>query len=747
MMKAFMVFMAMVFALTQAALVTKAAANEKTQANPMRKIITMLQDMAKEIEREGEVETEIFDKALCACEGGEKGLQTSIDESTAAIAENSAALKSGTAQKAQLEQEVKDHAAAKTGAEEDLSSATMLRDKENAKFIAEETDGKTNLASIGKAIPAIEEGMGGASLMQLPRMNKLRRYVEVTKYLTSDARSGVLAFLDQGSEFSSSESVQAPQSGEILGILKSMKDEMEKDLKDLQAQEQSDFNGYQDLKSAKLTEIDLNEKAIISKDKRIGALALEISESKHALEDAEAELANAQKFLSNMKEECANKAKEKAMRAKMRSEEIKAISEAVGILNDDDALEVFSKAKAAALVQKVQVKTYDALLQVTQHRVTLRAHSTVHEEPVSTADAASEMVSKMVDGMVAVLHDSDVDDEHKKAWCVNETEISAGIEAEKKAFIEAKTSEISEQTDQVAALVEEIKGLIAKVNELDKMVHGMTEDRKSEHQEFVDSFATSATAIKLIGKAIQRLEKFYSPNKYAKEKKAVQEAAIKKAGLALVQPLAVQRRAASLLPGGFDSLIQTGSTSMSRFRKAVREGVDPVVLPETPGGAVEKSETGGVMALMNEFVTDLKLDMTESETEEKFNAKEYVRIMADAKETRAQDVKSMSGKKSEKATLEQKLVENKDQKALAEEELHNLQLYIVQLHTECDFLVQNFDIRHDDRVDEETGLEEAKTIVTEEEPPSYRAVEKRYEEEHTEEDVSENFPGTPIAER
>merc|ERR1719198_2809868 len=107
----------------------------------------------------------------------------------------------------------------------------------------------------------------------------------------------------------------------------------------------------------------------------------------------------------------------------------------------------------------------------------------------------------------------------------------------------------------------------------------------------------------------------------------------------------------------------------------------------------------------------------------------------------------MNQKKADKATLEMKLVENKDQKQLAEEELHNLQLYIVQLHTECDFLVVNFDARHDDRVDEETGLEEAKTIVTADEPPSYRVVEKRYEEEHTEQDVSENFPGTPIAER
>jgi len=431
----------------------------------------------------------------------------------------------------------------------------------------------------------------------------------------------------------------------------------------------------------------------------------------------------------------------------MRSEEVKAISEAVGILNDDDALDVFKKAKGAALVQKIQVKTYDALLQVTQqHRVLLRSHGKSREEPEpSTKDAAADMVSHMVDGMVAVLHDADVSDEHKKEWCSNETEISHKIEADKKSFIEQKAAEISDEEDQIATLADEITALTTKIADLDKMVHEMTQERKAEHQEFVDSFATSTTAVRLIGKAIQRLEKFYSPNKYNKEKKAVEQAALKKAGLSLVQPLAVARRAASLLPGGFDSLIQVGSTSMSRFRKEVREGVDPVVLPTTPGGAVEKRETDGVMGLMNDFVTDLKLDMTESETEEKFNAKEYVRIMTDAKETRAQDVKSSNQKKADKATLAQKLVENKDQKQLAEEEHHNLELYIVQLHTECDFLVQNFEVRHDDRVDEETGLEEAKTIVTEGEPPAHREVEERYKEEKTEKDVDENFPGTPIA--
>merc|ERR1719235_2577704 len=150
------------------------------------------------------------------------------------------------------------------------------------------------------------------------------------------------------------------------------------------------------------------------------------------------------------------------------------------------------------------------------------------------------------------------------------------------------------------------------------------------------------------------------------------------------------------------------------------------------------------MGLMNDFKTDLKMDMTESETEEKFMAKEHVRVMTDAQETRAQDVKSLNEKKATKATLDEKLVANKAKLALTEEELHNLELYLVQLHTECDFLMRNFETRHEGRVDEEAGLEDAETIVTGEEVPSHKEIEKQYDEESTDDHVDEHFPGTPI---
>lgn len=745
----------------------------ETKENPMRKIIGMLQDMQKELEREGEVEKEIFDKAICACEGGTASLEKVIGDSTSQMEELTAKVASGNAEKAQLTQDVAEHKTNAAGAKSDLDEATMLREKEHKQFSATEKDTKTNLDGLSKAIPAIEKGMGGSALMQMKgqemKMEKLRRFVEVTKLLGNDERSNVLAFLDQGSDDQDSSNTQTQASGEILGILKNMKDSMEKDLADLQATEKSDHESFNELKAAKTNEIGLNEKAIIVKEKRIGGLALQLSEDGHALEDATEEKANAEKFLANMKEQCATVEKDKAMRMKMRADEIAAVSEAVGILNDDDALEVFSKAKSSALVQKKQ--TYDALLQlahqkgvkvVATHRhrqmLFLSVHQNTkkgtHKEEPEEPMGAEKLVTHMIDGMVGVLHDEDVGDEHKKAWCANETTIAHEIEAQKKETIEKTTTEIAEQEDELTTLIAEIKALTAKIAELDKMVHEATENRKEQHQEFVDSFATSATAMRLIDKAIKRMEKFYSPEKFAAAKKATTEAALAKAGLSLNQkksgepqadPALVAQMQKKLMPVDFDALVQVHQqiSTGAQFVEKVRNGVDPIVLPDTPK-TYEKKESGGVMGLMNEFKTDLKTDMTESETEEKFMAKEYVRVMTDAKATRDQDVKSKSAKEADKAMLDQKLVDNKAKLALTEEELHNLELYLVQLHTECDFLMRNFEVRHEGRVEEETGLDEAETIVTKEEPKTHAEIEKQYKEEHSDDDVDEHFPGTPI---
>merc|ERR1719281_567433 len=95
--------------------------------NPMRRIITMLQDMQKELERQGEMDKEIFEKAMCVCETGAKDLEVAIDESAAAIEEYTSKIEADNAQQAQLEQEVVEHNTNRDAAEQELAESTALR--------------------------------------------------------------------------------------------------------------------------------------------------------------------------------------------------------------------------------------------------------------------------------------------------------------------------------------------------------------------------------------------------------------------------------------------------------------------------------------------------------------------------------------------------------------------------------------------------------------------------------------------
>merc|ERR1719191_862399 len=137
---------------------------------------------------------------------------------------------------------------------------------------------------------------------------------------------------------------------------------------------------------------------------------------------------------------------------------------------------------------------------------------------------------------------------------------------------------------------------------------------------------------------------------------------------------------------------------------------------------------------------EIVADMRQLETEEKNSAGDYVRIMGEAKASRAQLVKSKAHKQQNKAELEDKLDQAKTDRKLTEQEIQNIALYLVQLHAECDFLMRNFEARHEGRVEEETGLEDAKTIVTHEEPPTHAQIEADYKAEKSDEDVEAHFP-------
>merc|ERR1719301_344228 len=169
----------------------------------------------------------MFDKFMCYCEGNTDGMSKAVEEAAQKITELESKLAADKAEKSQLDQELIQHKSDRATAKKDLETATAIREKEAADF-AEETGGqKADLDAMTGAIAALEKGMGASFIQsQKARVSRVAKVVQASQQVDDYERDEVLNLLQGKNPFGD----YSAKSGEIVGILKAMKDEMDKDL-------------------------------------------------------------------------------------------------------------------------------------------------------------------------------------------------------------------------------------------------------------------------------------------------------------------------------------------------------------------------------------------------------------------------------------------------------------------------------------------------------------------------------------
>merc|ERR1719269_154401 len=91
----------------------------------------------------------------------------------------------------------------------------------------------------------------------------------------------------------------APQSGQIFGILKQMKETFETNLSTAQKEEMAAQQAYEDLKAAKEAEIAAGEEQRDTKTQELADTDSALAQAKQDLDDTRNSLAADQKFLMN----------------------------------------------------------------------------------------------------------------------------------------------------------------------------------------------------------------------------------------------------------------------------------------------------------------------------------------------------------------------------------------------------------------------------------------------------------------
>jgi len=663
--------------------------DSSNSANPIRRVVTLLQKMQSSVAAEGEKEKKLFEEFMCYCKTGTDDLQKSIGAAETKIPQVESALAAAEAAIAQLKKDIEQHKANVADAKKVIATATALREKEAAAFATESSDLKTNLAALGKAIAAIEAGTAGSFLQSSTAVAALQK-MTVDADMNSADRDILTAFLSQGEGY-------APQSGQIVGILKQMKDTMEKTLAEITAAEEEAIKTFDALMAAKEKEVDANTAALESKLERVGQTGLDIVEMKEDLDDTQKALAEDKKFLAELQKGCATKQGEWDERCKVRADELLALADTIKILNDDDALDLFKKTLPSASFLQMQTTSLElkrralAALQVAQ------AHNKRPElDFIALAlrernQGPFDKVIGMIDEMVAILGEEQTADDDKKAYCEAELDKT---EDEKKALerkVDDLGSALEDTKGMIATLTEEIAALVDGIKNLDKSVAEATENRKEENAAYKELMAADTAAEKLLAMAGNRLAKFYTPKLYVAPPK---------------KELSAEQRIA----------VNMGSEeepTLAQIKQHDAGSVAPPPPPETWGAYKKKGEEhGGVVAMLNMLKADLAKEMQSATVEEEDAQAEYEKMMADSAEKRTIDSASLADKESTKADLESKALKLKEEETATMKEVLSTAETLKNLHLECDWLVSNFEVRKEARAGEVDALKKAKAVLS-----------------------------------
>mmetsp|Transcript_21621 Transcript_21621/g.37057 ORF Transcript_21621/g.37057 Transcript_21621/m.37057 type:complete len:691 (-) Transcript_21621:40-2112(-) len=636
-------------------------------ANPIRKVTSLLKGIEKKVSEEIKAKEKLYDEYMCYCKTSDGTLAASISTSEDKIPKVASNIDSDSEKKAQTEMGLKKAQTGREEAKEQIAKAEALRASQAEKFGSESSDLKTNIAALSKAIPAIESGMAGAFL-QTSGASTLRRLTMSNININPSERDLLTSFLMAGHQ-----NGYVPKSGEIVGILKTIKDEMEAELADITEAEKTSVADFEGLVAAKKKEIASLTKSIETKSVLIGELGVAIAQQENDLENTKESLAEDQAFLANLDENCAAKTKEWEEFKKMSNEELVALSDTITMLSEDDALELFKKTlPAASSFMQVQASTKSVRQRALQTLSSLQS-SDPGVDFVQMALHGGQMgfdkIIKMIDALMAELKKDQADDDAKKAYCEDQFDISEDKKKGLDQDISDLDVQISNGEEAMSTLKSELADLTTEIKALDSQVAEATKARTEEHADFVETLAGNKAAKELLSFAMNRLNKFYRPNLYKAPPK-----------------------------------VEVAVLSQS--------GVAPPPPPEADLGYKKKEESKGVMALIETIIKDLEKEDLELTGEEKGAQSMYEKFMADAAEKRATMSKASVDKESALAETETDVMTAKDSLKGKKGEVMDLGKYVSSLHGECDWLLKYHDTRAAARTGEIESLDKAKAVLS-----------------------------------
>jgi len=695
--------------------------------NPVTKVVKLLEEMKSTAEAEAKEDEEIYGKMACWCKTNDKEKTEAIEIAEKRIESLTAAIESGTAHAAEL-------ATAIDGLKDDIAEdqdaiekAVAIREKEKEEFEAEDADLSESSALLKEALAVLSK----VQLMQkkdapAPQANPPASedaFVQVRKLVSRATvkapRAGAYFGVMQkdlwdllstmpGSTATSprvvtglsQEQEEAPtgaaagsksynsRSGSIFGLLEQMKETMDKNLAAAHKAEIDAEISFQKLRGTKEAELEAAAKSLEEKSVELADTKQKVAQAKEDLEDTKEALSADTKFLMDLKERCAKADEDYAARSKTRQEEITAIAEAIDILMADESRDLISKTISFVQTGSRARRNGNALAMLSSEMAPSRQHAASQLLQVAKKHSGTEggwkmallAVSAQIDGfdkvkglmdkMIAELKKQQGEEYEKHEACKKDIDTNEDATMVKKSEEKDTNALITSLTGELEALTKELEELAVQVSEAHVALKAAGETRKKENHEFQQTVADQRATIEILNKALDRLKAFYA-------------------------------KSASLL-----------ATGKKQQMKQPEPGA--AAPPPPPAGkAYEKNGmAGGVLQMLEKVIQEAEIADQEAVAGEQASQSAYATFVANTNEMLDSYEKAIAAKTAAKEDkTASKLTAGQDLAAI-EQALTDLGEENKALHTSCDYLLKNYDIRQTARQEEIEAIQEAKAILS-----------------------------------
>jgi len=467
----------------------------------------------------------------------------------------------------------------------------------------------------------------------------------------------------------------APQSSQIQGILSGMHEAFEADLKKDNDNEAESLKSFKELMATKKNEADTLKATLQKQETDQAAAGKTLSDSEVLLDDTTNDLNNDEKFFDNTKEACQTKAKQWSVRTRLRTEELNGMQQAIQILSSNKAQKTFESSTSSFLQIASARKHTERNTVRTQAYAQLKLlASKFHSR--SVAQIAAEVsvgghfdkVIFMIDDMISLLRKEEQDDIEHRDRCENSENANKNTLGDLKHAIEKTEASLKRMGTIKGELSGDIDALEIEIDATTSDMAELLKFRNAESETFKKALKDDTDAVALLKKAIVALSKFYKNNKIA-------------------MPALVQKN--------------------PEYEQ------DPDKAPETSFAPSDsrKSETGGILAILDMLVEDGEKEIAEGRADDKDAQEKYMKQSGALQDTLDGQEEAKANTESEKADLEEKIGSyEKHKKEKSDDQDAELGTKGA-LGTDCAWVQDHFEDRRTKRKTEIQGLVDAKSML------------------------------------